>query len=87
MNVFDIKGNSKPAVDVFSIAIGALKNHVIGHIKNQGSSIRETDIKWVLTVPAIWTDRAKMFMRKAAEKVNNISLCLSFLTFFNFFWE
>jgi hypothetical protein len=31
--------------------------------------IREDEIKWVLTVPAIWSDQAKDFMRKSAEKV------------------
>ena len=29
-----------------------------------------TDIQWVLTVPAIWTPRAKQFMREAAYEVN-----------------
>jgi hypothetical protein len=28
------------------------------------------DIRWVLTVPAIWNDGAKQFMREAAEKVS-----------------
>ena len=27
------------------------------------------DIQWVLTVPAIWTPRAKQFMREAAYEV------------------
>jgi hypothetical protein len=31
--------------------------------------IRDDEIKWVLTVPAIWSDQAKDFMRKSAEKV------------------
>jgi hypothetical protein len=31
--------------------------------------IRDNEIKWVLTVPAIWSDPAKEFMRKSAEKV------------------
>jgi hypothetical protein len=29
----------------------------------------ENMIQWVLTVPAIWSDKAKHFMRRAAEKV------------------
>jgi hypothetical protein len=31
--------------------------------------IRNSDIHWVLTVPAIWNDAAKQFMREAAEEV------------------
>ncbi|CAG2191386.1 unnamed protein product [Mytilus edulis] len=31
-----------------------------------GKSVK--DIRWVLTVPAIWSDAAKQFMRKSAEK-------------------
>ena len=27
-------------------------------------------IRWVITVPAIWNDKAKSFMREAAFKVN-----------------
>lgn len=27
------------------------------------------DVFWVLTVPAIWSDKAKQFMRKSAEEV------------------
>ena len=35
----------------------------------QNADIEDTDVKWVLTVPAIWTDPAKGFMRAAAIKV------------------
>lgn len=31
------------------------------------------DVKFVLTVPAIWTDRSKQFMRVAAIQVNIIT--------------
>ena len=30
-------------------------------------------IRWVLTVPAIWTDESKDFMREAAYQVNKTS--------------
>ena len=30
----------------------------------------EDNILWVLTVPAIWSDRAKKFMREVAQKVS-----------------
>ena len=31
--------------------------------------IVETDIQYVITVPAIWDPKAKQFMRRAANKV------------------
>ena len=34
---------------------------------------QEKDIKWVITVPAIWTDFAKTFMRKAAEEAGIVA--------------
>jgi hypothetical protein len=34
------------------------------------TEFEERDIVWVLTVPAIWTDAAKKFMREAAVEVN-----------------
>lgn len=67
------------ALDVFSAAIEFLKNHLINSV-NKRSSANEVDltaIRWVLTVPAIWSDSAKQFMREAAEKVRQLLLsCL-----------
>ena len=34
---------------------------------------KASDIRWVLTVPAIWTDESKAFMREAAYRV---SICI-----------
>lgn len=38
-------------------------------IRQQGYELEDWDIRWVLTVPAIWTAPAKQFMREAAQKV------------------
>ena len=38
-------------------------------LDKRGTGVQMEEIKWVLTVPAIWTDSAKQFMRKSAEKV------------------
>jgi hypothetical protein len=32
------------------------------------------DIFWVITVPAIWSLKAKYFMREAAEQVNHYDI-------------
>jgi len=37
----------------------------------RGTIVKDTDYHWVLTVPAIWEDAAKQFMREAAEKVGS----------------
>jgi hypothetical protein len=54
---------------VFSASIKALRDHLHEILKSMAMDIREDEIKWVLTVPAIWSDPAKDFMRKSAEKV------------------
>ncbi|XP_052083292.1 heat shock 70 kDa protein 12B-like isoform X4 [Mytilus californianus] len=64
----DITGKSALAMDVFAISIQALKDHLIEELDKKGTTMTVKDIRWVLTVPAIWTDAAKQFMRKSAEK-------------------
>ncbi|XP_078325401.1 heat shock 70 kDa protein 12A-like [Crassostrea virginica] len=66
----DDKGKKMEAMKVCSAAIGYLKNHLLSTCKKQLTDIEDSDIKWVLTVPAIWTDPSKQFMREAAEKVD-----------------
>lgn len=66
----DELGKPLPAIDIFSKSIKYLKDHFLKQIKKNGISIRSNEIRWVLTVPAIWNDSAKFFMRKAAVKVN-----------------
>ncbi|KAH3730704.1 hypothetical protein DPMN_056696 [Dreissena polymorpha] len=34
------------------------------------TDLKQDNVRWVLTVPAIWNDSAKQFMRFAAEQVN-----------------
>ncbi|XP_071128424.1 heat shock 70 kDa protein 12A-like [Mytilus edulis] len=68
MMIHDIRGGKLPAIDVFSTAIRALKDHALKHVEKGGNHIKLEEIKWVLTVPAIWTDKAKTFMRLSAEK-------------------
>ena len=64
-------GKKMNAVDVFSAAIKYLKDHLIKALneRNARNDFTADDIMWVLTVPAIWTDAAKQFMREAAERV------------------
>ncbi|XP_062574079.1 heat shock 70 kDa protein 12A-like [Saccostrea cucullata] len=66
--ISDENGKEMLALDVFSSSISYLKNDMLEHCKNQLTGIGENDIRWVITVPAIWSEAAKSFMRKAAEK-------------------
>lgn len=55
-----------PAMVVFSESFRYLKQSVFDCVCKQLIDIELTDIQWVVTVPAIWSDPAKAFMRKAA---------------------
>ncbi|XP_060607112.1 heat shock 70 kDa protein 12B-like [Ruditapes philippinarum] len=61
-------GQKMDALTVFSLSIEYLKNHLLGMLNCSSLGVEEHDITWVITVPAIWNDSAKKFMRKAAEK-------------------
>ena len=60
-----------PAMTVFTECIRYLKDHMLQSLKNNKVDILidHASIHWVLTVPAIWNDTAKQFMREAAVNV------------------
>lgn len=64
----DDNGNAMSALVVFSESLRYLKQSLLDEIKNQFINIELSEIKWVITVPAIWSDPAKTFMRRAAMK-------------------
>ena len=55
-----------PLCDVVSKFIEALKNHFI---KMYGQNVNLEKTLWVVTVPALWSEKARAFMKEAAEKV------------------
>ncbi|KAK3611839.1 hypothetical protein CHS0354_040513 [Potamilus streckersoni] len=60
-------GKVLPALRVFALTIEYLKNDLLENLNKQ--TIDDLDrslIRWVLTVPAIWDEPAKQFMREAA---------------------
>ncbi|XP_061173409.1 heat shock 70 kDa protein 12A-like [Saccostrea echinata] len=64
----DIKGKKFRAISIFEMAIGCLKSRLLATIKKRGyEGIGESDIRWVITVPAIWSEAAKQYMRDAAR--------------------
>lgn len=66
MVIEDILKKKFSAFQVFSLSIKALKDHLETTLQKQGIDVKSDEIKWVLTVPAIWSDSAKQFMREAA---------------------
>lgn len=63
----DVHGKEMETLQVFGYSIQYLKDHLMKQIRNSTPDLRDTDICWVITVPAIWNDSAKKFMRQAAE--------------------
>ncbi|XP_062615746.1 heat shock 70 kDa protein 12A-like [Saccostrea cucullata] len=64
----DDKGNTLPAMKVFAACIKYLREHMMDACSTRRVDIEDDEIQWVLTVPAIWTDSAKQFMREAATR-------------------
>ena len=71
MKLFDDNGRSMSALTVFSESIKYFKEHFFSNTKNAGLNFREEEIHWVLTIPAIWKDDAKQFMRESTKQVFN----------------
>lgn len=58
-----------PAKQIFAASIKAIKDELLECLVTAGRGAAEHEIRWVLTVPAIWRDEAKYFMRQCAEEV------------------
>lgn len=65
----DVTGKENFALDVFCYCIFFLKNDIMTKLQQQIDIVQESDIHFVLNVPAIWSDKAKQFMGEAAERV------------------
>lgn len=71
----DEQNKEFPAIEVFAKSILCLKNKLIDELKRKKTLVRTGDILFVLTVPAIWSDNAKEFMRQAANRVSTFNGC------------
>ena len=61
-----------PAIDVFAAAIEYMKDHFLDKLRDGNDDekfVTVKDVHFILTVPAIWSDLAKQFMRQAAIMV------------------
>lgn len=57
------------AIKVFELSIKFLVGDLMKNLKNSYTDIKQSDVEFVITVPAIWDDRSKQFMREAAREV------------------
>ncbi|XP_061665034.1 heat shock 70 kDa protein 12B [Syngnathoides biaculeatus] len=62
-----VNGRRVAAIEVFAHALRFFREHALKEVKEQSSSAPEGDrVRWVITVPAVWRQPAKQFMREAA---------------------
>ncbi|MDZ7966419.1 MAG: Hsp70 family protein [Nostoc sp. DedSLP03] len=62
-------GQTFAVLDLISDYVKLLKELALEEIKNSTAGyLKDSEILWCLTIPAIWTNAEKQFMRKAAQK-------------------
>lgn len=66
-------GTSVDATTVLSQALMFVKLKAIARLEHAGLLVDPIDIRWVLTVPAIWTPAAKSVMKEAARQAGMCS--------------
>jgi hypothetical protein len=65
----DKTGKQCSAVEVFTLSIKYLVDHLMNGMDKSGRGPREDNILWVLTVPTAWTDSGKQLMKESAKRV------------------
>ena len=73
MQLIATNGKKFPAVLVFAHSLNYFKHMCLQELRGQmiSNSVTADDIQWVITVPAIWRESAKQFMRRAAVEVSH----------------
>ena len=71
MLIEDETGKKMEAQTVFAESIKYLKKHFLQNLESLGMEIKDSEILYVLTVPAIWNDSAKQLMRNATVQVSD----------------
>lgn len=79
---YDITGKTLEAGQVFTRYIKCLKDSMFQNVESVFPGIRDDDIEYVLTVPAIFGENSKMFLREASVKVRMFILDLHSIFFY-----
>ncbi|XP_014885413.1 heat shock 70 kDa protein 12A-like [Poecilia latipinna] len=75
MKIKAMNGKEMKALQVFTEALKFLKEDALKYIAQHtaGKQFTASDFTWVLTVPAIWDNSAKEFMREAATQAGIVT--------------
>ncbi|KAH3713922.1 hypothetical protein DPMN_073725 [Dreissena polymorpha] len=73
----DLEDNPYPAMEIFTLALQFLKGHLIEALKDELPTLIDTNIQYIINVPAIWTDEAIDFMRESAATVRTSKTSLT----------
>lgn len=79
-----VDGRSLPLMEVIKYTLKYISEQALQKLQEQVGKVVPAKIRWLLTVPALWSEEHKMFMRKAAFAANiidstnsqNLLLCL-----------
>ena len=72
-NVKSIDGKEMPLMTVIAESLKFIASRALTKLEEQiGKGIKKEKIRWVLTVPALWSEEHKLFMRKAAVEAGII---------------
>ena len=83
-NAKSVDGRELPLMRVISESLKYIAEKALEKLSEQVGKIVATKIRWVLTVPALWSEEHKHFMRRAAVEAGfiedlsapNLLLCL-----------
>jgi molecular chaperone DnaK (HSP70) len=72
-NAKSIDGREMPLMTVIAESLKFISNKALIKLEEQiGKGVNKNKIRWVLTVPALWSEEHKLFMRKAAVEAGII---------------
>ena len=79
VNVKSVDGREMPLMKIISESLKFIAEKAMDKLKEQIGEFKKEKIRWVLTVPALWSEEHKMFMRKAAVEAVIIPYTISVL--------
>ena len=71
-NAQSLDGRELPLMKVISESLKYIAQKALEKLTEQVGKVVKTKVRWVLTVPALWSEEHKFFMRKAAQEANII---------------
>ena len=59
-----------PIIEVISTAMKFLKDTLMKLLQDEDNQVQDSQVRWVVTVPAIWQAPARQLMREAGYMVS-----------------